>query len=32
MDNANTSAVERMASAGIQALIGHPAVVRVPKL
>lgn len=32
MDNAKTSAVETMASAGIQALIGHPAVVRGPRL
>ncbi|MCZ7861034.1 hypothetical protein O9X98_06410 [Agrobacterium salinitolerans] len=31
LDNAKTSAVETMASAGIQALIGHPAVVRGPK-
>lgn len=32
MDNAKTSAVESMASAGLQALIGHPAVVRGPRL
>ncbi|MBY3151427.1 hypothetical protein HFO56_03365 [Rhizobium laguerreae] len=32
MDNAKTSAVEAMASAGIQSLIGHPAVIGGPKL
>jgi hypothetical protein len=32
MDNAKTSAVESMASAGIQQLIGHPAVVRGPRI
>lgn len=32
MDNAKTSAVEAMASAGVQSLIGQPAVVRGPKM